>query len=323
MMSFKLLLLPLQSDTTRAWATRLREALPELHLVVAENAAQAEQEIKDADAAYGTLPDGALEKAAKLRWLQAPAAAPPAGYYTPELIEYPLTVTNFRGIYNDHISAHIMTFVLAFARGFQHYLPRQLSRTWTSKENAVGTVHLPEATALIIGVGGIGTQTARHCAGFGMRVVGVDARQEEKPEGVAELHKPEALDELLPHADFVIMTVPHTPETEGMMNAGRLGRMKRTAFLINIGRGMTVKLDDLATALESGEVAGAGLDVFETEPLPADHRLWTTPGVLLTPHVADSGPYLDNRRYGVLLENCRRFAAGEPLINMVDKHKWF
>lgn len=322
-MSFKLLLLPPQSDTTRAWATRLQEVLPDVQLIVADDAAQVAREIADTDAAYGTLPDGVLVKAKKLRWLQAPAAAPPAGYYTEALIKHPLTVTNFRGIYNDHIAAHIMAFVLAFARGFQHYLPRQLGRTWTPKENAVSAVYLPEATALIIGVGGIGGETARRCASFGMRVVGVDARQEEKPEGVAELHKPDALDDLLPYADFVIMTVPHTPETEGMMNAARFRRMKRTAFLINIGRGMTVKLDDLVAALAAGEIAGAGLDVFETEPLPADHLLWTAPDVLLTPHVADSGPYLDEHRFNVLLENCRRFAAGESLLNVVDKQRWF
>lgn len=228
-----------------------------------------------------------LEQAEKLRWLQAPAAAPPAGYYTPELVRHPVVVTNFRGIYNDHISAHILAFVLA--RGFQHYLPRQLSRTWTPKDAAARTVHLPEATALIIGVGGIGTETARHLAGFGMRVLGIDARLEKKPEGVAELHQPDALDEL-PQADFVIMTVPHTPETEGMIDAARLERMKRTAFLINVGRGMTVRLDDLVVALEAGMIAGPGLDAFEAEPLPADHPLWTAPSVLLTPHVADSGP---------------------------------
>ena len=291
--------------------------------MVAEHKDQAEREITDADAAYGTLPDGVLEKAEKLRWLQAPAAAPPAGYYTEALIKHPVTVTNFRGIYNDHIAAHIMAFVLAFARGLQQYLPRQLVHTWTPKEEAARTVHLPEATALIVGVGGIGGEMARHCAGFGMRVIGVDARQETEPEGVAELHGPDALDDLLPRADFVIMTVPHTPETEGMMNAARLERMKRTAFLINIGRGMTVKLDDLVTALERGEIAGAGLDVFETEPLPADHPLWTAPGALLTPHVADTGPYLDERRFNVLLENCRRFAARKPLLNVVDKERWF
>jgi phosphoglycerate dehydrogenase-like enzyme len=322
-MSFTLLLLPPLNDTTRDWANRLRKALPNLHVVVTENVRDVAQEISTADAAYGTLPEGVLEQAEKLRWLQAPAAAPPAGYYTQELVEHPLTVTNFRGIYNDHISAHIMAFVLAFARGFYFYIPRQLNRTWTPKEKAVHTIYLPEATALIIGVGGIGGETARHCAGLGMRVVGVDDRVEEKPEGVTELHQPDALDDLLPQADFVIMTVPHTPETEGMMNAARLKRLKRTAFLINIGRGMTVKLDDLVAALEAGMIAGAGLDVFESEPLPADHPLWSTPGVLLTPHVADSGPYLDERRFGILLENCRRFAAGEPLLNVVDKKKWF
>ena len=322
-MRFKLLMLPPQSDTTRAWATRLKEAHPGVHVVVADDAVRAAHEVADADAAFGTLPDGVLAKAEKLRWLQAPAAAPPAGYYTAALIEHPLTVTNFRSIYNDHIGAHIMAFVLAFARGFQYYLPRQFGRAWTPREDAARTVHLPEATALIIGVGGIGGEAARHLAGFGVRVIGVDARREEKPEGIAELHKPDALDELLPRADFVIMTVPHTPETEGMMGAARLGRMKRTAFLINVGRGMTVRLDDLVAALEGGEIAGAGLDVFETEPLPADHALWTTPGALLTPHVADSGPYLDERRYGILLENCRRFAAGVPLLNVVDKERWF
>jgi phosphoglycerate dehydrogenase-like enzyme len=322
-MGFKLLLLPPQSDTTRSWASRLRKALPELRVVGVDDAAQVAHEIKDADAAYGTLPGGVLERAEKLRWLQAPAAAPPAGYYTPELVRHPVVVTNFRGIYNDHISAHIMAFVLAFARGFQHYLPRQREHTWTPREEAVRTVHLPEAMALVIGVGGIGTETARHLVGFGLRVVGVDARLDEKPEGVAELHRPDALDELLPQADFVIMTVPHTPETEGMMDAARFRRMKRTAFLVNIGRGMTVSLHDLVGALDEGEIAGAGLDVFEPEPLPADHPLWTTPGVLLTPHVADSGPYLDERRYSVLLENCRRFAGRETLLNVVDKEKWF
>ena len=322
-MCFKLLMLPPQTGATRAWATRLREALPDVQLVIAENTEQAQWEIANADAAYGTLPDGLLTRAERLRWLQAPAAAPPVGYYTAALIEHPVTVTNFRGIYNDHIAAHIMAFVLAFARGFQQYLPRQLVRTWTPKEEAARTVHLPEATALIVGVGGIGAETARHCAGFGMRVIGVDARQEIEPEGVAELHGPDALDDLLPRADFVIMTVPHTPETERMLDASRFKLMKRMAFLINVGRGMTVRLDDLIVALEGAEIAGAGLDVFETEPLPADHPLWTVPGVLLTPHVADTGPYLDERRFNVLLENCRRFAARKPLLNVVDKERWF
>ena len=132
-----------------------------------------------------------------------------------------------------------------------------------------------------------------------------------------------ALDSLLPRADFVILTVPHTPSTEGLMNRARFKLMKRSAFFINIGRGMTTRLDDLVAALNAGEIAGAALDVFEQEPLPADHPLWTMPGVLITPHTAGFGPYLDDRRYDILSDNCRRFLAGQPLRNVVDKSKWF
>jgi phosphoglycerate dehydrogenase-like enzyme len=107
------------------------------------------------------------------------------------------------------------------------------------------------------------------------------------------------------------------------MNRARFQEMKKTAFFINIGRGLTTRLDDLAEALRAGEIAGAGLDVFEQEPLPADHPLWTTPGVLLTPHTAGYGPYLDERRYEIILDNCRRFIAGQPLRNLVDKARWF
>ena len=119
------------------------------------------------------------------------------------------------------------------------------------------------------------------------------------------------------------MTIPHTPATEGLVDHRRLGLMKKSAFLINIGRGMTVRLDDLVAALETGEIAGAGLDVFEIEPLPSNHALWSAPNVLITPHTAGFGPYLDDRRLDILLDNCRRFAVGESLRNIVDKTTWF
>ena len=318
-----LLMLPPQTPTTRAWASRLAAVLPELAIVVAETEADAARAVGDADAAFGTMPDTLLRDARRLRWLQAPQAAPPAGYYTTALIAHPVVVTNFREIYNDHIGAHIMAFVLAFARGFQHYLPRQLRREWRREPHDSGVIHLPEATALIVGVGGIGAEAARLAAAFGMHVIGVDPRRREAPPGVLKLDAPDALDALLPLADFVILTVPHTPATEGFMHRARFQRMKRTAFFINIGRGMTTRLDDLVAALRAGEIAGAGLDVFEQEPLPADHPLWTMPGVLITPHTAGHGPFLDDRRLQILLDNCRRFLAGEPLRNVVDKASWF
>jgi phosphoglycerate dehydrogenase-like enzyme len=321
--AFKFIMLPPQTDTTRAWARRLSEQAPEVRVVVAEDAETARREVVDADAAFGWLDPDLLRRATKLRWLQAPQAAPRAGYYFPELITHPLTVTNFREIFNDHISTHIMAFVLAFARGLHVYIPQQLRREWKKPGDNQGVMHLPEATGLIIGVGGIGAETARKLAGFGVTVLAADARRTSAPEGVAELHKPEALDALLPRADFVILTVPHTPVTEGFFNRARFQRMKTSAFFINIGRGMTTKLDDLVAALRAGEIAGAALDVYEQEPLPAEHPLWTMPNVLMTPHMAGYGPYLDDRRYQIVEDNCRSFAAGRKLRNVVDKASWF
>jgi len=138
-----------------------------------------------------------------------------------------------------------------------------------------------------------------------------------------ELYRSDDLHRLLPQADFVIMTVPETPQTRGMMAAGEFRLMKRTAYLINIGRGGCVVLDDLVEALRSGQIAGAGLDVFQIEPLPPDHPLWTLPDVLITPHVAGVGPYLQERRTELLIENCQRFNEGRPLRNVVDKANWF
>jgi phosphoglycerate dehydrogenase-like enzyme len=324
-MPIPFLMLPPQSAKTREWATKVAQTCPELEVIVPETREGAEQAIALAEGAFGTIPQEMLPRAGHLRWLQAPQAAPPAGYYYPELIQHPVQITNFREIYNDHIAAHILSFVLAFARGLHIYLPQQLRREWkpSGRESDDIVVHLPQATALIVGVGGIGADAARLAAAFVMTVIGVDERRPDKPEGVAELHRAAALDTLLPRADFVILTVPHTPETEGFFNRARFQRMKKSAFFINIGRGMTTRLDDLVAALDSKEIAGAALDVYEIEPLPATHPLWTMPNVLLTPHTAGHGPYLDDRRLEVLLDNAKRFVAGQPLRNVVDKARWF
>jgi phosphoglycerate dehydrogenase-like enzyme len=321
---FKLVMLPPQTDITRDWAKRLMKAVPEARVVVVEDAETAAREIVEAEAAFGWLGKDLLARTKNLRWLQAPQAAPPAGYYYPELIAHPVVVTNFRGIFNDHISAHIMAFVLAFARGLHVFIRQQYRREWKKSGAERGDViHLPESTALIVGVGGIGADTARLLAAFGVTVLATDARHSMVPAGVAELHPPEDLDELLCRADFVILTVPHTPATEGFFDRAKFKRMKQTAFFINIGRGMTTKLDDLVAALKAGEIAGAALDVYEQEPLPSDHPLWTLPNVLLTPHMAGHGPYLDERRFQIIVDNCRAFAAGRPLRNVVDKSAWF
>ena len=317
---------PTQSGTEKLTA-RLQDSVPDAEIVIARDKSEAKGELADADAAFGTMDAELVAAAPKLRWLQAPAAAPPAGYYFKELIEHPTRVTNFRGIYNDHISAHIMAMVLSFAKNLHIYRDQQRDSNWSPLSGSgANQVFLPEATALIVGVGGIGSETARLCKAFSMQVIGIDARWEmpDVQEHLDIASGPDDIDTHLPNADFIILTIPHTPDTEGMFNASKFRMMRTNAYFINIGRGMTTQLDDLAQALTDGEIAGAGLDVYEIEPLPPEHPLWSMPNVILTPHVAaEEGRHLGERRYQVIAENMRRFSKGEPLLNVVDKANWF
>lgn len=322
-MTYRLLMLPPQDEVTRSWAEVVGDQVPAARVEVAESEEQALLAIVEADAAYGTLTRDLLQAATRLRWLQAPAAAPPAGYFFDDLVSHPVTVTNFRGIYNDHVATHAVAMVLALSRGFQRYLPRQAQGEWSPNRTEEAVLHLPEAEVLIVGLGGIGKEISRLLSVHGCRITATDAREETAPDWVEDLETPDGLERLLPTADHVVLTVPHTPETEGLMNRERFEAMKSSAFLVNIGRGKTVVLDDLVDALDTGRIAGAGLDVFEVEPLPSSHPLWTMPNVILTPHVAVAGPYIEERRFNVFLENARRFAQGEPLMNVVDKAAWF
>lgn len=314
---------PGQSDIHRGkdWPRRLRELIPDIHVNVTFSAGEAMELIGEADAAFGNIVPELFERAENLRWISCPQAGPSAGYYHQSLIDSEVVVTNVRGIYNDYISAHIMAFLLSFARDLPGYFRSQQAGEWYPRPIPV---YLPESTALIVGVGGIGGETARLCAQFGITVIGVDARITNPPPGVSELHPPKALDALLPKANFVVMTVPETPSTQGMIGADQFRAMNPNSYLINIGRGATIRLDDLDAALRDGEIAGAALDVFEAEPLPPGHPLWTAPGMLITPHVAAaSGPNLDERRTELFMDNCVRFDEGRPLRNVVDKSNWF
>ncbi|WP_433015226.1 D-2-hydroxyacid dehydrogenase [Kribbella sp. CA-294648] len=316
-----LVLVPPQRDSTADWPERLMAAVPGLTVVrpAAEDAAEA---LRTADAAYGVLPVELLRATTRLRWLQAQQAGPPPGFYYPELIAHPVVVTNMRDTYTDHVATHTLALVLAMCRGLPRYVRRQAIALWEPDWDPGAVVSLSEATALVIGVGALGTEIGRLLHAFGVRVTGIDVRPEDRP-GFAEVLPVEALDEQLPAADLVILTVPHTPDTEGMFDARRLGLLKTSAYFVNVGRGPTVQLDALDAALAAGRLRGAALDVFETEPLPAGHPLWRRPEVLITPHVAGVGPHEAERRFAVLLENARRFVAGDALINVVDKSKWF
>lgn len=302
------------TEVLEQWAAELRSEFDGLEVVTASTDEEILQQLGDADAAYGVLPEG--WHAPLLRWLQAPMANPPLGYFTPEIGAHPVVVTNMRGVYNDHIATHVMAFLLAFARGLPQYARDQRIREY--RRGVAPVLHLANSTVLFIGAGGVAHQAARYLQPWGPRVVAVDARPETTAGGAIDaVFAADNLEAQLPLADAVVMTVPHTSDSEGMLGRPQFELMKPTAVFINIGRGMTVVLDDLVDALEAGQLAGAGLDVFDQEPLPPDHRIWTMPNVLITPHVAMVGPDIDRRRFELIADNCRRLLTGEPLRYVV------
>lgn len=309
-----------EKELVELCSPKIQKVLPELQMHIAANEEEAFRVISDIDAAYGIIGTDLFAKAKRLRWIQSPQAGPDPSFFHPDLVRSEVVVTNMRGIFSDHIGAHIMALLLGFARGLPTYQNQQQRKEW---QGNAPTVFLPESTVTIIGVGAIGRETTKFCSSFGMRVFGVDPRPIEPPNGMAKLVKPEQMERLIGDTDFVIVTVPETPATQGMFDTTFFKQMKRDSYFINVGRGATVVLSDLNESLHKGKIAGAALDVFETEPLPKDHPLWEAPGMVITPHVATNGPYLNERRSEVILKNCVRFANNLPLTNLVDKQNWF
>jgi phosphoglycerate dehydrogenase-like enzyme len=310
-----------------------------MEVVNAGSEAEALAAVADADAFFGKITPPLLGAARKLRWVQSPTASL-EHYLFPELIAHPCVLTNMRGLFSDVIADQVMGYVICFARNLHRYIRNQLGRRWepvggeaarVSFAAGPGTVsaidlahrHLADDTLGIVGLGSIGSEIARRALAFGMRVVAVDPVQEAAPAGVAALWRPEDLPHLLGQSDFVVIAAPHTPETVRMFRWAQFQQMKQSAYLINIGRGAIVDLSDLVAALRAGEIAGAALDVFEVEPLPAEHPLWEMENVILTPHVAGYSPRIAERHLAVLLDNIRCFVAGKPLKNVVDKTRWF
>jgi phosphoglycerate dehydrogenase-like enzyme len=260
----------------------------------------------------------------------------------PELEAHPCVMTNVRGLFGDVIADQVMGYILCFARNLHTYVRQQLQHRYEPAggesarvNNAAGpgtvnamdraTIYLPDATMGIVGMGAIGCEIARRARAFGMSVRGVDrfADRVTPPEGVEEVMGIGELPALLGWSDFAVIAAPQTPETTRWFDAGTLAHLRPSSYLINIGRGAIVVLDDLVAALRAGRLAGAALDVYEVEPLPADHPLWDIPNVILTPHTAGYSPVIAARHLATLVENVGRFARGEPLINVVDKSLWF
>jgi len=300
-----------------AFVDAVRNVSPDVTVDVADSEQQALERIVTADAMYGVISPSLLAAAPRLRWIQTPMAGLES-YFFPELVDSNVIVTNQQGIFSDVIADHVMGLVLCFARGLHLAIRAQERRAWI---RGIPTVHLADQTAGVVGLGGIGTEVARRCAASGMRVIATDPVKTEKPDFVAELMPSDRLPDLLAAADFVLVCVPQTPETTGLFAPEQFSLMKPTAYFINIGRGKVVSLHALTDALRNNIIAGAGLDVFEIEPLPRDHPLWSMPNVIITPHMAGESVHIAERRLATVQENLRRYLAGEPMKNVVDKRR--
>lgn len=309
---------PQQSEE---WVAAIRAVAGDMTVVTPANEAEAMAAAREAEGWIGRLNPALLDSAPRLRWLQAPSISLESVVF-PDLIASDVIVTNMRNIYNDHIANHVLALFLALCRDLPRLVRRQVEAVWLPHEG----IHVRdpgEMTVLVMGLGGIGAEVVRRLSVFGPSIIGVDPKVESAPPGTDELARPERLPDLLPDAHAVIICAPQTPETTGLFDEAMFRRMRRDALFINIGRGKIVRLPALERALADGWIAGAGLDVYEIEPLPAESPLWGMENVILTPHSAGYGPHTEERRLHVVLDNVRRFVAGEPLATVADKARWY
>ncbi|MBI3467928.1 MAG: MBL fold metallo-hydrolase [Planctomycetes bacterium] len=313
------------SNMQPAELANLRLVAPGVEVVpVASESEAVKQVASGADGVVG-LCSAALVKAGgkRLRWIQVGSAGVENYVSIPELVKSDIVLTNAQRLFAPEIADHVFAMLLSFTRGLRRSLPHQITDGTWERGLGGGLDELRGKTMLVIGLGGIGTEVARRAAGFQMQVVAVDPRVTVRPDFVRHLGVPGELNALLPVADAVVICSPLTGETRSMIASEQLERMKRSAYLINIARGPEVDMEALVAALQAGRIAGAGLDVTNPEPLPADSPLWKLPNVILTPHIAVSSPGAGQRRWLLWRENVRRFAAGEPLLSVVDKEKGY
>ena len=309
------------------FAERLRKEFPRLDVVQRDGYEGVEDDLREAEIVFTiSLRAEQLALARKLRWVYAATAAVHQ-FLFPEMVASEVVLTNAREVHGPVVAEHVMALMFALAKRIAQAVRLQQMGMWGQDEiwnHRPRPRELAEATLGLIGLGSIGRAVARMAAALGMKVIAVrEHADREKPVEVAAIFPPAALDDLLGQSDYVVMAAPLTSSTRGMMNADRLRAMKPEACLINVGRGLQVDEKALVEALRQRKIAGAALDVFAQEPLPADSPLWGLDNLLITPHTGSLTEKLWERHYALFSDNLRRYLAGEPLLFMVDKRKGY
>jgi len=299
---------------------KIRSISPNVELKTCNGDEEFRRELADAQAIYGYFTQQDLTAARSLRWIQWTAAGVEHILW-PELVESPIVLTNMQKMYSPTISETAIGLLLTLTRGLNQYALDTRERRWKPLAN------LREISGLtmgLVGLGGIGTDTAyRAHYGFHMKILAVDPKPLPRPAFVAELHSLDWLPQMLPQVDVLVSAAPHTKISEGMLNESVFHALKPTAYFINVSRGKLVHTPSLVRALQEGWIAGAGLDVTDPEPLPSDHPLWTAGNVIITAHSSAQSPGSGQRAEDLFCENVRRYMAGLPLLNVVDKKRGY
>ena len=297
---------------------RIRAEYADLDLVVSPDPDQLPEVLADADAVvgWGRYDAATLAGAPKLRWIHSFGVGVD-GMLTPELIDSDIIVTNNTGVRGPNIAEHLLAMMLGFARGLPELMRYQVKREWHHPDR--GVFELGGQTLGVVGLGDIGRNLAWRADALGMRVIGLRRVKTDVPRGVEKIYSPDQLHSFLGEADHVAICLPLTPASRHMFSSAEFAAMKPTAYIYNIGRGPIIDQEALVAALQAGEIAGAGLDVTDPEPLPADSPLWDMPNVQITCHTSGATPYNWERGLEILLDNIGRFQRGEELRNVVDK----
>ena len=295
------------------------DAVPGVTAVRALTPEDAAREIVDADAMYGWPTASMLATAPNLKWVQTPSAGVDFLMRIPELVEADIVVTNTRGAHAPSIAEHAFGLLLALTRAIPVSLKWQAERYWGRKDGYRLPREIMGSTMGIAGYGQIGRMVAKRAAGFDMKVLAVDVAPGEGDAIVEEVWPIDRLHEMLGQSDAVVLAAPYTKQSHHLIDASALAAMKKDAFLIAVSRGGIVDESALVAALKTGHLAGAGIDVCETEPLGAEAELWNLDKVLITPHLAGSSWQKEQRCVEILVDNLGRFQRGEELRNVVDK----
>ncbi len=306
---------------------RIQAAVPSARVEITICASREEfrKSLREAEVVYGSVSGAELDYAPRLKWVQAGGAGVEG--LDPKFRASPVVLTNYARTFAPGISETAIGLLLCLTRGItKYYFPQFQQRQWKPMGSPKSDHHteLVGRTMGIVGMGGIGSAMARRAYyGFDMRIVATDAKPLPKPEYVAELHDAGWFAEMVPQVDVLVAAAPHTPETERMFNETVFRRMKKTAYFLALSRGGL--FDDLALvkALKEGWIAGAGLDVFPQEPPPADHPIFDCPNVVMSMHTSGWSPDRQVRLIDVFADNVRRYAAGLPLVNVVDKQRGY